>query len=99
MNIGIYRAIYLTPLLLDDDIYYITELATMIYDISEEKAEGDELLGDSPEVNLRVPINKELLEESSREPLTTVLELIDQIRLVYVNDDLLQRIIHAKETR
>ena len=99
MDIDIYRAIHLTPLLLDEDIHYITELTTIIYDISEEKAEGDELLGDSLEVNLRVPLNKELLEESSREPLTTILELIDQIRLVYVNDDLLQRIIHAKETR
>ena len=77
MDIGIYRAIHLTPLLLDEDIHYITKLAAIIYNISEEKAEGDELLGDSLEVNLRVPLNKELLEELLRELLTTILELID----------------------
>lgn len=78
------EAIQLASMITDDFEHSVTDLAAMIYDMSEGDV-GDEDLGD-----------EESIEESLEGPPTVQSDVIARVRSVYENDDIVQRIMPAK---
>ena len=95
---GMRPALQLAAILLDELEYKVSHLAALIYDLSEGGSGGEEPIeessSDTPEGR---PPEEELIEESSDGPPTTGPDIMQRVRAAYENDDIVQRIIQAKQ--
>lgn len=89
---GIRNAIDLAPMLLDEQEISITEFASMVYDLCETGVTGEESVEES---SYHVSGNAEESEEELVNPVAQK-DLMTQLKEVYGEDDILQRIIAAK---
>ena len=91
---GVRNAVDLAPLLLDEEEMTVPKLAQMMYDLCETGA------GDGESLEEPLPVSPGSVGESLEEPTAPVAtsELIEQVKEAHRDDELVQRIIDAKNS-
>ena len=88
------RALSLTPILLDKKEIIVTELAQIIYELSETGVDREESIEESLSATL------ENIEKSIEESTESIIssDVIEEVREAVAENNILQRIITAKVT-